>query len=98
MVYRIASATSDQGVTVRFEGRLDAAAIPDLRVACVSAEAPLRLELSGLMSADEDGIRMLQSLNGADAELIDMSPYIRQLVFGISERLEDGSDQEELGG
>ena len=94
MGYRISSAKSDQGLTVRFEGRLDAAAIPDLRAACVSADAPLRLELSGLMSADEDGVRVLRSLTGADTELMNMSPYIRQLLFGISERREDGSDQE----
>jgi len=82
MGFRISSAKSDRGITVRIEGRLDAAAVPDLRVECLLAEAPLRLDLSGLLSADADGVRALQGFSEANAELVGMSPYIRHLVIG----------------
>ena len=69
------------GTVVRIEGRLDAPAVPDLLAACRSVGHPLRLDLSGLRSADVDGVEALRRLVEAEAELTDMSPYIRQLVL-----------------
>ena len=72
----------ESGTVVRIEGRLDAAAVPDLLAACRAVGSPLRLDLSGLMSADAVGAQALRRLTEAGAELTDMSPYIRQLVLG----------------
>ena len=66
---------------MRIEGRLDAAAVPDLLATCWAVGSPMRLDLSGLMSADADGVETLRHLAEAGTELTDMSPYIRQLVL-----------------
>ncbi len=54
---RVSSATDRTTTTIRVEGRLAGADLPDLRAVCESANAPWRLDLSGLRSADTDGIR-----------------------------------------
>jgi hypothetical protein len=41
----------------------------------------LRLDLSGLRSADRDGIRALRSLSEKGAELRGANPYINQLLL-----------------
>ncbi len=55
--------------------------LPDVRAACESANPPLGLDLSGLKSADIEGIRALRSLSETGAELQGASPYIRQLLL-----------------
>ncbi len=55
--------------------------MPELLATCRAVGAPLRLDLSGLMSADADGAGALRRLADAGAELTGMSPYIRQLVL-----------------
>jgi len=82
MAYRISSRREECGAVVRIEGRLDAVAAPDLLATCQSVGHPLRLDLSGLRSADADGAEMLRRIAEAGAELTDMSPHIRQLVLG----------------
>ena len=58
--------------------------VPDMKTACESAGPPLHLDLSGLRSADRDGIRALLSLSEAGAELRGASPYIYQLLLEAS--------------
>ena len=70
-------------MTIRLEGRLTSDDVPDVRAACESANPPLRLDLSGLRSADSDGIRALQLLTETGAELHGASPYIDQLLLDI---------------
>ena len=53
----------------------------DVRAVCESANTPLRLDLSGLKSADSDGIRALLSLSQTGAELLGADPYVRQLLL-----------------
>ncbi len=67
--------------TILIEGQLTGSSVPDVRAACESANPPLRLELFGLRSADRDGIRALQALSEAGAELHGASPYINQLLL-----------------
>jgi anti-anti-sigma regulatory factor len=67
--------------TIRIEGQLTSSSVPDVRAACDSANPPLRLDLSGLRSADSDGIRELQSLSEAGAELHGANPYVNQLLL-----------------
>jgi len=81
MAFRISSRRDESGTVVRIEGSLDAVAVPDLLATCQAVGSPLRLDLSGLMSADADGAEALRRLAEAGAELAGMSPYIRQLVL-----------------
>ena len=81
MTIRVSTEAGETVTTIRIDGKLTSASVPDVKAACESAHPPLRLDLSGLRSADGDGIRALQSLSEAGAELHDANPYIRQLLL-----------------
>ena len=81
MTVRISTEAGETVTIIRIEGLLTSSSVPDVRAACDSANRPLRLDLSGLRSADRDGIRALQSLSDAGAELRGASPYINQLLL-----------------
>ena len=84
MTIHVSTEVGETATTIRIEGWLTAADLPDVRAACESAKPPLRLDLSGLHSADIDGILALRSLLGRGAELHGASPYIRQLLLGAN--------------
>ncbi len=81
MTIRVSTEAGKKMTTIRVEGQLTSASLPDVIAACDSANPPLRLELSGLRSADSDGLRALQSLSEAGAELRGANPYIFQLLL-----------------
>jgi anti-anti-sigma regulatory factor len=81
LTIRVSTEAGETVTTIRIEGKLTSADVPDVRAACGSANPPLRLDLSGLRSADSDGIRALQSLSEAGAELHGANPYINQLLL-----------------
>jgi ABC-type transporter Mla MlaB component len=81
LTIRIRTRAEETHTTIRIEGQLTKDGVPDVRAACESAKPPLRLNLSGLRSADSDGIRVLRSLLEAGAELHDANPYIKQLML-----------------
>ncbi len=81
MTIRVSTEAGETVTTIRIEGKLTSASVPDVRTACESVDPPVRLDLSGLFSADSDGIRALQSLSEAGAELHGASPYINQLLL-----------------
>lgn len=80
MTIRVSTEAGQTTTTIRIEGQLTVADLADVRAACESASPPLRLDLSGLRSADVDGIRALRSL-AETAELHGANPYIRQLLL-----------------
>ncbi len=80
MTIRVTSRTDGTTTTICVEGRLKGTDVPDLRDMCESANAPWCLDLSGLRSADKDGIRALRSLLESGAELHGADPYVRQLL------------------
>ena len=82
MTIRVTTEAGGTVTTIRIEGQLTSSSVPDVRAACGSANPPLRLDLSGLRSADRDGIRALQSLSEAGAELHGANPYVRELLTG----------------
>jgi len=84
MTIRITTTKENGATTIRVEGRLDAEAAPDLQREVKRAGAPVRLDLSGLMSADAEGIKELQALSAKGAELRGASAYIRQLLDATS--------------
>ena len=81
MTIRVTTEAGETVTTIRIEGQLTSVSVPDVRTACESANPPLRLDLSGLRSADSDGIRALRSLSEAGAELHGANPYINQLLL-----------------
>jgi anti-anti-sigma regulatory factor len=81
LTIRVTTEAGETVTTIRIEGTLSSASVPDVRAACGSANPPLRLDLSGLRLADSDGIRALRSLSEAGAELHGASPYINQLLL-----------------
>ena len=74
---------------IEIQGKLMRADQCDLKAACDSANTPLWLDLSKLVSADDEGIRALQSLSDAGAELHEANPYIRQLLLETDKRREE---------
>ncbi len=80
MTIRVSTEAGETSHTIRIEGRLAGIDLPLVRAACESVNPPLRLDLSGLRSADVDGIRALRLLSET-AELHGASPYIRQLLL-----------------
>ncbi len=81
MTIRVSTEAGGNVTTIRIEGKLTSSSVPDVRAACESANPPLRLDLSGLRSADSDGVRALLSLSEKGAELRGASPYIYQLLL-----------------
>ncbi len=81
MTIRVTTEAGETVTTIRIEGKLTSVSVPDVRTACESANPPLRLDLSGLRSADSDGIRALQSMSEAGAELRGANSYINQLLL-----------------
>ena len=81
MTIRVTTEAGKAVTSIRIDGQLTSTSVPDLMAECESAHPPLRLDLSGLRSADSDGIRALQSLSEAGAELHGASPYINQLLL-----------------
>ncbi len=81
MTVRISTEAGETVTIIRIEGQLTSSSVPDVRAACDSANRPLRLDLSGLRSAERGGIRALQSLSEAGAELHGASLYINQLLL-----------------
>ena len=80
MAIRITTWTVGETTTVLVEGRLDASEMADLRRVCRAAKPPLCLDLAGLQSADDEGVRLLNSLSEQGVELRGPSAYIRQLL------------------
>ena len=81
MTIRISTAAGETVTIILLEGQLTGSGVPDVKAACESASPPLWLDLSGLRSADTDGILALLSLSKAGAELRGASPYIYQLLL-----------------
>ena len=84
MTIRITTSKENKVTTIRVEGRLNAEAVPDLQREVKFASAPLRLDLSGLIWADAEGIKELRALSAKGAELRGVSAYIRQLMDATS--------------
>jgi anti-anti-sigma regulatory factor len=80
MTLRITPAGSGQSTTLKIDGRLTSEEVPELRLACDRVEGPLVLDLSGLQSADRQGVSVLQELRTKGAELIGTSPYLQLLL------------------
>ena len=80
MTCRISTASGEDETILRLEGRRDATGVNDLEEAVQAAPGTVLLDLSGLQSADDEGLRVLRYLSANGAKLVGASPYIRQLL------------------
>jgi anti-anti-sigma regulatory factor len=80
MPLRISSFSGKDETIIRLEGRLSATGVKDLKMAVQASPGTVLLDLSGLQSADAEGVRALRSFAAKGAKLIGPSPYIRQLL------------------
>jgi anti-anti-sigma regulatory factor len=78
--FRITTLAEGKEQTVRVEGRLTANGLPELRREIRLTGGGARLDLSGLTSADADGVRELLDLSARGSKLFGASAYIRQLL------------------
>jgi anti-anti-sigma regulatory factor len=74
-----------EGLTVRVAGRLAADGAAELQHACSGAPR-LRLDLSELVSADDEGTRLLARMRDAGAVLVGTPPFIELLLHARSGR------------
>ncbi len=84
MTFRITSVSGTDETILRLEGRLGATGVKDLKKAMQAAPGTVLLDLSGLQSADAEGVLALRSFAAKGAKLVGASPYIRQLLNDTS--------------
>ncbi len=80
MTLRITTVSGKNQTTIRVEGPLAVEEIENLQKEFQLAAAPVHLDLSGLRSADAEGVRALRSLSAKGAKLVGASIYIHQLL------------------
>ncbi len=80
MTLRITTTSGKNKTTIRVEGQLVVEEIENLQKEFQLAALPVQLDLSGLLSADAEGVRALRSFSAQGLKLVGASPYIRQLV------------------
>ncbi len=77
------SKTRRKNVTVvHVEGRLSGDGVEELERECTEAGAPLELDLSALLTADEVGLAVLRSLRNSGAALSGASRFLQLLIEG----------------
>jgi hypothetical protein len=65
---------------VRIHGRLAGTAVHELERVCREATLPLLLDVTNLMSADDEGIAALRRLRCDGVQLAGASPYLSLLL------------------
>ena len=80
MLLRIAEERLGDTTVVHVAGRLVGAGVEELRRTCQTASGPVRLDLSGLLEADEVGLSLLRALRESGVELTGTSPFIDLLL------------------
>jgi hypothetical protein len=73
---------------LRVDGRLTADGVPELMGACETEPRPEQLGLSGLQSADDEGLGALKALAAGGVELLGANPYLA-LLLGRADRTTD---------
>jgi len=82
MSVRISRESGDPGTVIRIDGRLRSEHLGALLDECRSADAPLVLDLSGLLACDEAGVDALAKLIAKGVRVRGASPYIELLLAG----------------
>jgi hypothetical protein len=77
---RVNRRETPQGVIVELHGRLSHEVLGEFGGLCDAIRAPFSLDLSGLATADEAGLRALRAWLAAGVRVEGASPYIRLLL------------------
>lgn len=80
MLLRISAERLGEVTVVHVAGRLLGEGVEELDRVCTASPRPLRIDLSGLLQADDLGLSLLRSLRTSGAELSDVSPFIHLLL------------------
>jgi hypothetical protein len=80
MPFRLIVSEAPDLTTIQVAGRLRDDGVSILDDACVVAGRPLVLDLSGLTSASDAGVLLLQRLMGEGVHLLGASQYMRLLL------------------
>ena len=80
MLLRITEERLGDVTVVHVAGRLVSEGAGELNRICMASPHPLRIDLSGLLQADELGLALLHSLRESGAELAGASPFISLLL------------------
>jgi anti-anti-sigma regulatory factor len=80
MSVRIETTSEDSETIVSVAGRLEGSATQEFLMACRSTKNEFVLDLSGLRSADSEGIEAIRELVRAGRKLRGVSPFIRLML------------------
>lgn len=80
MTVRIDITDEDAKTVVQVAGLLQEEEVAELLRACDGVHGSITLDLAGLVSADAGGIRLLQALRTAGAEVRGLTPYLKLLL------------------
>ena len=83
MEFRIDMNIDGNRTTVRVSGRMAGTTVDQVREVCDRIEGETVLELTHLVSADDDGIDLIRVLEEASVEVIGATPYIRYLLDAV---------------
>ena len=89
MLLRISEERLWDVTVVRVAGRLVGSGAEELGRVCTASPRPLRVDLTGLLQADELGLSLLRSLRASGAELTGVSPFIDLLLDTRRDRAEN---------
>jgi len=82
MVLRVHEEHLREVTVMHVAGRLEGEVVDELGAACRAAGGSIRLDLTGLLHADEVGLGLLRSLRASGAELTGVSPFVEILLDG----------------
>ena len=72
--------SSDSKAVIRIDGRLTQDAAEELRRLLAVPNVGVTIDLSGLLSCDAGGVKLLTLLRGQGCQLVGASLYIRKLL------------------
>lgn len=86
---RISEERLKEATVLHVAGRLVGAGVEEMCRACAASRRPLRIDLTGLLQADDLGLALLRSLRDSGAALEGASPFIGLLLGSGGPRAQD---------
>ena len=83
---RITPEVNNDGSIVRLTGRLADELVSEAERVCLSAEAPLLIDATGLEEADADGLALLAKILAGGGRIEGLSTYLAMRVEALRER------------
>jgi hypothetical protein len=80
LTFRVTARDDDETKVLKLDGHLTLEEVPVLLEEVETKGAPLRLDLTHLLSADRDGLATLRRLREAGVALLGVSPYVALLL------------------